>query len=353
VRVAIAGVCHWHMHHYEDVLADLPGVQVVGVSDLSPGIARASGERFECASFTDYREMCAAVKPEFVFALGRHCDMAAEGAFLIDEGIPFSLEKPCGISYAEVRSLADRAASKGAFASATFGFRHTEMYKAIAEIAGRDSLNFVSIRAIGGSPYRYRNFHPAVPWVLDPAQSGGGALINLSIHYLQLFRMLVPGSEVRVLSAVTSNRGYGFAVEDYGALQLEAGGALCHIETGYNYPGPGQDDTFTIRTSGHYFTIPNQTTVRVADVAAIEEVLQRADPDEVKQQNASPDKGGAIQTLTASSNRFPLAWAEDVLARVRDGRPPSEDMADMAACVGLVEDAYRLAGPITPTTTAA
>jgi hypothetical protein len=33
--------------------------------------------------------MCTAVRPDFAFALGRHCDMAGLARFLIDQRIPF------------------------------------------------------------------------------------------------------------------------------------------------------------------------------------------------------------------------------------------------------------------------
>jgi predicted dehydrogenase len=344
MRVAFAGVSHWHIKFFEQTVAALPDVDLVAVSDSDPEKAKAFGARVGVPDYDDYRRMCESVEPDFVFALGRHSEMAATGEYLVEAGIPFALEKPCGTTYAQVRRLADLAEAKGAFASATFGFHHTGMRAKIREHAGDERLEFMSLRAIGGSPMRY---DLNGPWVLDPAESGGGPLINLGIHYLQLFRSLVGDARVTVRSAATSNRTYGLPVEDYVVVVLEADGALGVIETGYSYPGPGGDEHFSIRTSGHYFTLTGTGSedLRVADVASLDAAIAAADLPTRLRLYDSPDMGGHVRVEKTDSRRFPAAWTSDVLARVREGRPPAEDMHDMAECVRLVEEAYRLAGP--------
>ena len=37
-------------------------------------------------------------RPDFVFALGKHCDMAGTAQFLLEEGISFAMEKPMGLN---------------------------------------------------------------------------------------------------------------------------------------------------------------------------------------------------------------------------------------------------------------
>ena len=68
-------------------------------------VASLSG-RLGCVGDTDFRALCRETKPDFVFALGRHCDMVEQARFLIEEGIPFALEKPCGLNAQDVAALA-------------------------------------------------------------------------------------------------------------------------------------------------------------------------------------------------------------------------------------------------------
>ena len=76
-RVAAIDVSHWHSAYdaaYLRILRDL-GCDIVGVSDRDERIARNRAERFGGTPFTDYRRMIEARRPEFVIALGRHCEM--------------------------------------------------------------------------------------------------------------------------------------------------------------------------------------------------------------------------------------------------------------------------------------
>jgi len=59
---------------------------------VHPDVTRAEtlAARAKCPVFADYRDMCATLKPDFAFVLGRHCDMADEARFLIDSRIPFA-----------------------------------------------------------------------------------------------------------------------------------------------------------------------------------------------------------------------------------------------------------------------
>ena len=97
-RVAVTEVSHWHSAYdasYLRILRDL-GCEIVGVSDRSARIAGERAKQFGGTPFNDCRQMIEATKPEFVIALGRHCDMPEIFRFLVGAGVPFIMEKPWG-----------------------------------------------------------------------------------------------------------------------------------------------------------------------------------------------------------------------------------------------------------------
>ena len=102
MRIALIGVSHWHTPFYSEPVLEMPDATIVGVSD--PDVTRAEplATRAKCPVFADYRDMCASVRPDFAFVLGRHCAMADEARFLIANAIPFAIEKPCGLNQADV-----------------------------------------------------------------------------------------------------------------------------------------------------------------------------------------------------------------------------------------------------------
>ena len=120
MKVALAGVSHWHTVFYLEPLLEMPQVEVVGIADPDPLVVARYRERLGCAGDTDFRELCRRERPDFVFALGRHCDMAATARFLIEEGIPFAIEKPAGRNAVEGAERAALAEKRNAFAAVAF-----------------------------------------------------------------------------------------------------------------------------------------------------------------------------------------------------------------------------------------
>src|SRR5689334_11437667 len=103
MRIVLIGVSHWHTRFYSDPVLAMEDAAIVAVSDPDAERAAPLAAQAGCPVFTDYREMCATLRPDFAFALGRHRDMAEEARFLIESGIPFAMEKPCAWNAAEAQ----------------------------------------------------------------------------------------------------------------------------------------------------------------------------------------------------------------------------------------------------------
>jgi predicted dehydrogenase len=251
LRIALIGVSHWHLPNYLNPLLARSDVRVVAVSDREPVVARRLGERLGCRWSSDVREAADPRSVDFVFALGRHCDMAEQGRHLVDSDIPFAMEKPCGLDHTQVADLAARARARGAFAAVPFVWRQTRFFEVMRDAMVDDRVEYLSLRIVSGHPDRYLQSGNA--WMLDPALSGGGCTINLGVHLVDLFRALVGADVVDVQAAFMGNAGFRLPVEDWSAMVLSAPGAQCVAETGFLYPAPTgtYDVRFTIKTRRH------------------------------------------------------------------------------------------------------
>lgn len=321
MRVVFIGASHWHLDLYMVPFLDVPGVELVGISDPDPVVVKTLAAKFGCQGDVDFKRLCRTTKPDFVFALGRHCDMGDEAEFLIAERIPFALEKPCGISRADVAAIAEMAERAGAFAAVPLVFRNGDFQEYLTEQGRTDGFHYMSFRFIAGFPQRYRS--AGCDWMLDPALSGGGSTINLSVHFLDLALQLL-GPETIVSGATMANRAWGEAVEDYSLVTLERDGALCTIETGYLYPAP------TSSFDMHYaFRMPSNYVVA-------------HDPQTVE----SLDNDGRSKTWQSVTTNVPhyRTFVFDVLERVKSGAPPLATLTDMVPVMELVEQAYAKAG---------
>ena len=320
MRIVLIGVSHWHTPFYSEPVLAMPDARIVGVSDPDAARAAPLAAKAGCPIYTDYRDMCARLDPDFAFALGRHCDMADEARFLIENRIPFAIEKPCALNAAEAQDIARRAQAAGAFAAVPLVLRYCPMIEVIRDVAQGEPLRYLSFKFVGGMVDRY--YQQKVEWVIDRATSGGGPLLNLGIHFVDLCRVLLDNAELEVTGAMMSNRAAGLTIEDHAVMLMRASDASCMIETGYLYPAPNSvfDMHYSIRTEKHYFA--------ARDNARLEIVTN--------------DRQRSEREMKLTNVFFYPEFVRDTLRRLRDGRPPIANLADNAAAVALIESAYRM-----------
>jgi predicted dehydrogenase len=124
MKLALIGASHWHLPLYLEPALKVAGARIVGISDPNPAFVAALSARLDCVGDVDFRQLCRLTKPDFVFALGRHSDMAEEASFLLEEGIAFAIEKPCGLNESEVAALCALEARRGGFSAVPLVFRN-------------------------------------------------------------------------------------------------------------------------------------------------------------------------------------------------------------------------------------
>lgn len=319
VRVAFIGVSHWHAPMYYDPASKSAGVEIVAITDADPAVVEPTSKLLGAKGFTDYREMIASARPEFVFAFGRHCDMPDVADALIDGNVPFVIEKPGGLTSAQVAAFRDRAKAKNLYAGCGFNFRGSDLCLKLQSLIGDDPVTHASFRYIAGGPYRYRNANSA--WMLDPALSGGGSTINLSPHFIDLFRLLSK-SEPKEVVSLMGNFTWNLPIEDYSSLIMRSASAVCTVETGYTYPAAKFgifDLRFSIRTTRHYLIARGDNVLEVHRAA-----------DGLMQQHP-------IET----SNLFMYPpFVTESIDRFSNGRPPLASLDDLVEMMKVVDAAF-------------
>ena len=322
-RIAAIGVSHWHSLHdaaYLRLLAEMPDVELVGLQDSNAAVA---GERAAALGgvpvFTDARAMLERTRPDFVVALGEHSRMAETAHFLLNHGYPFMMEKPMGVSAAEVQGIAEKAALEQAFVAVPLSQRYQPFVARAREMlaAGRfGPLSHLYFRLNRPTSARYPAWHSG--WMLDPARAGGGCLRNLGSHLLDLF-LLLTGEDARVVGAQLSARVHRQPVEDYASVQLRsASGVLGTIEVGNTVPFAGSDGEWKIAG-------------RDAMLIAYDDGAMRL---------LGPD---GEQRFAGQPAPLYRDCVRDLLDRWRRGAPPPIGVHDLLRVVRLIDEAYAVA----------
>ncbi len=188
LRIGIIGtgsIGKFHIDAYRRAAAD--EAEVVAVCDIDEAKAKRFAEdNGVSAYYKDCREMLAAEKLDAVSvctwnAAHRDCTVAA-----LEAGAHVLCEKPMAMNEAEAKEMADAAEKAGKLLQIGFVRR----FGTDAE----NMLDFVRGGVLGDiyyakATYLRRDGCPA-GWFCDKAYSGGGPLIDLGVHVIDLVRYL-------------------------------------------------------------------------------------------------------------------------------------------------------------------
>jgi predicted dehydrogenase len=319
MRIAIVESTHWHMPLYLDAL-EAPNLRVVGVTDSAQKTGPGLAKRFGCEVYSDLDELLKAQTVDFAFVFGRHIDMPALAEKLIAHGIPFAIEKPCGIRAVDIDRLVSRAEEKNLYVAVPLIFRLSDTLDVVGR--GKTPPDFANFRFMAGPPSRYKAAE--TPWMLQRELAGGGPLINLGVHFIDLFCVLAQ-DEVESVSAVSSSAINGLSIEDVISVQMVTKrNKICAIECGYIFPSDKKiqrEFSFSIRTPDAYYT------------SGDDQILDR-----------SVGSSGKIET-----RKIPVRFETDVyyplfvrrvLSEVAAGSSPVAGLRDARRALGIVEAAY-------------
>jgi predicted dehydrogenase len=319
MRVAFAGVAHWHFSvdaRYLE-LAQASGVEIVGLSDDDEALARKRGEELGCGWTTDVDELVTRFKPDFVIALPRPDRAAEQVGRLLNHRVPLFAEKPLGVRASEVWTLVEKA--ERGWVTVAFPQRYQPIHAAFERLrdAGRlGEIGHIGVRMVNGPPWRYRAYD--VPWMLDPAIAGGGPLRNIGIHGADMLTKLVGERGITVIAATMTDRVHGEQIEDFvSALARTDDGIVITLATGYTFspPKPGDMDIH-VGAKGAY-------------------LIQRRDQLTVYPAEGQPE-------VTRQPEGFNLYHSIffDALWRLRAGAPPIATIRDCARANELVDAIY-------------
>lgn len=322
-RVALAGVAHWHAGMHLEA-ARSAGAEVIAAWDPEPAIA----VRFAADHGIPHQPAIAAViaaKPDLTVVMGRPDHVPALAMACIEASLPIVLEKPAAVSTAALEPLAAAVHRKGLFAAVPLPNRCGPIWAEIAALKAAGRLGPVShaqFRIVNGPPERYRL--DGVPWVLDPAIGGGGALRNLGIHGIDAALALAGGADLAIVSAAVDRRLHGEAVEEYAIVTLQApDGMIATVEAGYTYASmaPGGDFEWRVSARNAY-------------------LLDRGDSCRV----ATLDDGQLRELAPILPADRYKAFMADALDRLARGAAPSVGIGDYLQAMRLIDRAYARAG---------
>jgi predicted dehydrogenase len=217
LRVGVVGVGVMGSNHAR-VLAELPGVALVGVADPDRGQANFVAQALGCPAVADAAALLDAGLDAVTIAAPTHLHREIALA-CIARGVHVLVEKPIASNAEEGRDIVAAARHAGVTLMVGHVERFNPAVQAIKDaIRGEDILS-IAITRVGPFP---------------PRMSNVGVVIDLAVHDIDLIRWFTDSDIIEVqpqLSSAVAER------EDIALLQFRtASGVLAHINTNWLTP---------------------------------------------------------------------------------------------------------------------
>ena len=150
---------------------------------------------------------------------------AAQAKAALERGLAVFCQKPLARTAEEARRVVDAARAADSLLGVDLSYRHVEAFGAARELVAGGGLGEVFAADLAF----HNAYGPDKPWFYDPELAGGGCVIDLGTHLVDL-ALWILGDEARV----ASSRLVGEPVEQYATAELEVGGAGVRLACSWN-----------------------------------------------------------------------------------------------------------------------
>jgi len=217
-----------------DHLASVPRLRAAAVQDADPALAADVAERhgspWQGERFEDMLELASVDAVVISTPNVLHIPQAQAA---LRAGKAVLVQKPLALSAADARATVELAAAVGRVLLVDYSYRLLDTAAALREAVSQ-------IGTIQAASAVFRNTHGpggGRVWFLDPALSGGGALMDLGVHLLDLLLWAIEPATVR-LDRITREVRPGYRVEHAAQAELHLDDIPVSLSVCWNWPQP-------------------------------------------------------------------------------------------------------------------
>ena len=206
--------------------------QIVAIMSRKPDVAEAIAKKYGVEKyFSDEEEMFKAVPCDAVY-IGTPVFCHYRQAMLaLKYGVNVFMEKPIAMNRQEAQELLDafRAAGKQLTIGYMMGYHN--LHRKAAQIIAEGGVGQISLVNM-----QFSCWYPEIPgaWRQEKALGGGGCIMDLAVHCMELFESIT-GDSIAKVTAMFTTRTFSYEVEDVATITFRSeGGIMGHIDVNFN-----------------------------------------------------------------------------------------------------------------------
>ncbi len=234
MKIGIMSFAHHHAEAYIANLRAIPHVELCGVADEDPIRGQRFAEMYGAPFYPTYEALLES-KPDGVIICTENSKHLPLVEMAAASKVNVLCEKPIATTVADAKNIVDVCARAGVLLMTAFPMRFSTP---LMEVKSRlDSGELGQVYCFNGTnqgelPTKHR------PWFVDPVLAGGGAIIDHTVHLVDIMRWYL-GSEAMEVYAQTNKIIHASDVEvETGGLEMVTfqNGVFASIDTSWCRP---------------------------------------------------------------------------------------------------------------------
>lgn len=312
------------LRHHLPQFARVPDAEVALICNAHEQSARAAAQQFGVANFSaDWQEAVQRPDIDAVDILTPNASHAPIAIAAARAGKHVLVEKPMATTLAEAEAVVAAARDAGVILMPAMNQRFSPQYEAARDLLAGGRLGRLTLlRGLFSHAGPEGSWGATSDWFWDPEQAGGGALIDLGIHMIDLLRWL-SGLRVVEVMAMTATLEKPIVADDTAVVLLRFdSGALGFLQASW---------TATTR--------PEMGVTVQGERGVLQTGLAGAEPAVVYLRD-DPTTPVSLPVAAASRYVGPCAY---FVACIRDGQRPFIDGEEGRASLEVILAAYESA----------
>lgn len=180
-RIGFLGV-GWIGRHRMKAILETGLVEIAAIADASPEMVTQAGMLAPGARLVATLDELLDAGLDGVVIATPSAMHAAQSILALQRGLAVFCQKPLGRTMAEVRSVVDAARAADRLLGVDFSYRGTDGARRIRELVRAGELG----RVFAVDLVFHNAYGPDKPWFYDRALSGGGCVMDLGVHLIDL-----------------------------------------------------------------------------------------------------------------------------------------------------------------------
>lgn len=228
-RLGIMSFAHLHAFSYAACCKDLEQIEFVGIWDDDPERGAQMAAQYGTEFFAEAGDLLS--KVDGVIVTSENANHRRDVLAAAQAGVHVLCEKPISVSVPDARAMIDGCEAAGVKLMIAFPCRYSAAYlAALAAVRAGDLGELVSIMGTN------RGRNPG-GWFNDVALAGGGAIIDHTVHVVDLMRTFLGQEVSKVYAEIDTRLDPSLDCDDCGVLSMSfEGGCIATLDASWSRP---------------------------------------------------------------------------------------------------------------------